>query len=101
MLKEASMTIMDQDVSKYPIFILFDQEVELGIKLSDREVTQGKWSVNASTLEEFVAKRLIQPDRIDPFKATFKDPLTHLCLFVVEGSSAEFIFLPKELTGEN
>lgn len=101
MLREASQTVIDQDVSKHPIFVLHDGSVELGILLSDREENHGKWSVNASTLEEFVAKQLIQPERIEPFKKTYHDPLTHLCLFVVVGTKAEFIFIPNELTGEN
>ncbi|MDX1477303.1 MAG: hypothetical protein R3301_06325 [Saprospiraceae bacterium] len=101
MLRDASQTIMDQDVSRHPIFVLYTEELELGIKLTDRNDTLGKWSVNASTLEEFVARQLVQPDKVDNFKSTYKDPETHLCLFVVDGKSAEFVFLPKELTGEN
>ncbi len=102
MLRQASRTIIDQDVSLYPIFIFHMDDLTLGIELANAENVNGKWSVNASTLEEFVAKRLIEDARIDSFKDTFKDPEEFFCLFVVaEDQSAQFIFVPQELIGAN
>lgn len=101
MLKKASDTIIDQGVSKHPIFVLHRQEVELGIELAKHDQVSGQWSVNASTLEEFVAKNLIEPAKVEAFKQTFKDPETHLCLFVINEGDADFVFIPKELSGAN
>jgi hypothetical protein len=102
MLREASRTIIDQDVSLYPIFIFHATDLELGIELAKAENVSGNWSVNASTLEEFVAKRLIEDARIDSFKDTFKDPDEFFCLFVVaDEQSAQFIFVPQDLIGAN
>jgi len=100
-LKEASRTIRDQDVSNYPIFVFRQQEVELGVVLVDREGITGNWSVNASTLEEFVARQLIEEEHVPGFKKHYRDPDTHFCLFVLNETGAEFIFIPQELTGDN
>ena len=101
MLKEASRMIRDQDVSNYPIFVFHQQEIELGVELVNREGISGNWSVNASTLEEFVARQLIEDENIPGFKKHYHDPDTHFCLFVLSELGAEFIFIPHELTGDN
>jgi hypothetical protein len=100
-LREASRTIRDQDVSDYPIFVFHQQEIELGIALVNRDETRGNWSVNASTLEEFVARQLIEEEHVKGFKKHYHDPDTHFCLFVLSELGAEFIFIPHELTGDN
>ncbi len=100
-LREASRTIRDQDVSNYPIFVFHQQEVEIGVVLVDRETVAGNWSVNASTLEEFVARQLIEEENVPGFKKHYRDPNTHFCLFVVSEIDPEFIFIPQELTGDN
>jgi len=102
MLREASRTIIDQDVSNHPIFIFYTDDIELGIELVNAEKVNGNWSVNASTLEEFVAKRLIEDAKIEAFKKSFKDPQEFFCLFVVAADqSAQFIFVPQQLIGAN
>ena len=49
MLREASRTIIDQDVSVHPIFVFHTDDLELGIEIANSEVVNGNWSVNAST----------------------------------------------------
>lgn len=93
--------IRDEDVSNYPIFVFHQQEIELGVSLIDNEKVAGNWSVNASTLEEFVARQLIEEDHVQGFKKHYRDPETHFCLFVLSELGAEFIFIPQELTGDN
>ena len=100
-LKEASRMIRDQDVSNYPIFVFHQQEVELGIVIVDRSEVSGNWSVSASTLEEFVARQLIEEENVPGFKKHYRDPDAHFCLFVLSELGAEFIFIPQELTGDN
>lgn len=100
-LKEASRMIRDEDVSNYPIFVFHQQEIELGVMLVDRENASGSWSVNASTLEEFVARQLIEEEHVHGFKKHYRNPDTHFCLFVLSEIGAEFIFIPQELTGDN
>lgn len=101
MLRQASRTIIDEGVSRHPIFVFHHDSIEIGLKLVEAVQTTGHWTVNASTLEEFVARRLIEEAKVQAFIKTFKDPEKHFCLFVLEDERAEFVFLPQELTGAN
>lgn len=96
MLKKARATIMDQHVSDYPIFVFHQQHVEIGIPLVRRNEVKRNWSVNASTLEEFVTKQLIASENLEHVKRSFRDPAETYCLFVLSELGAQFIFMPEE-----
>lgn len=96
MMNQASDTVMDQDVSKYPIFVFHQLEVEIGINVVDRTKVKGNWSVNVSTLEEFVSKQLIAEENVKSFQEKYEDPALHFCLFVLSELGAEFIFIPRK-----
>jgi hypothetical protein len=94
-LGQAADVVLEQDVSKYPIFAVHQQELELGIAL----IEAGKalpWSVNASTLEEFVTKGLVFEDKVQEFIKTYKNPSEFICLFVLSELGAQFIYLPRD-----
>ncbi len=95
LLAKAADSILDQDVSKYPIFIIHKGEIEIGIDLINKEKMGGSWSINVSMLEEFAAKQLIQGNKIENFQQIFKDPTEYTCLFVLSEAGANFIFLPR------
>ncbi len=94
-LATAADSIIEQDVSAYPIFILHRSGIDVGIPIN-AATADAKWLVNASTLEEFVTKQLIEGDRVDNFKEVYKDATLYLCLFVVDGAMATFVFLPRD-----
>jgi len=100
-LSQAADTILDERVSNYPIFVAHKGEASLGIPIIKQEEVSGNWSINASSLEEFTAKKLIREDRLDDFKAVYKDPEEWLCLFVVDETGAHFIFLPRQDNASN
>jgi hypothetical protein len=87
-------TIMEQDVSSYPVFVVYHDAIEVGIPLNTENI-EGSWAVNASSLEEFVAKQLVLSDKVEDFKSVYKDPTAFLCLFVVDKSGATFVFIPR------
>jgi len=93
-LSKTSDAVLDQDVSQYPIFVVHQQGINVGIPLETDHI-EGDWLVNASSLEEFATKQLIESSRIDDFKAVYKNPKSFLCLFVVVEGSANFIFIPR------
>jgi len=95
MMGKAADSILDQEVSKYPIFIIHKGEMAMGIPLLDSAKTKGEWSINASILEEFTTKQVIQAERVENFRNIFKDPSENLCLFVLSEAGANFIFLPR------
>ncbi len=94
LLGNASDTIIENEVSSYPIFVLYKQLINIGIPLNTDAISGG-WSVSASSLEEFVTKQLIEMEKVDDFKAIYKDPTAFLCLFVIEKSGATFVFIPR------
>jgi hypothetical protein len=95
MMGEAVDIVLNEDVSKYPIIVVHQDEIELGIPLYDRNEKGGKWSINASTLEEFVGKQVIHTEKVEEFLSTFKDPELFLCLFVLNDMGSQFIFTTR------
>ena len=93
-LNRASNEMRNQDLTNYPIFVVHQQELVLGVQIVDREKTKSNWDIHASTLEEFTYKNLIRPEKLDEFKKVFKDPDDYFCIFVVSELGAQFIFLP-------
>ncbi|MCZ2100891.1 MAG: hypothetical protein LC107_05080 [Chitinophagales bacterium] len=94
-LAQAADVIIDQHVSKYPIFVVHQQEVAIGIELIEASGKDMPWSVNASTLEEFVTKNIIFMDKSQDFISTYKNPEENLCLFVLSELGAQFIYLAR------
>lgn len=93
-LAKAADAILDQEISKYPIFALSRQSLAMGSPLIEREAPE--WSINATTLEEFATKGLIEAAKINNFRKVYKNPEEHICLFVVEEEGATFVFLPRK-----
>ena len=95
LLAQAADVIMDQDVSKFPIFVIHQNIVDIGINIVDKEVAKGNWSVNASTLEEFITKQIIAEEKVEDFQSLYRSHHDDLCLFALSELGANFIFLPK------
>jgi hypothetical protein len=94
-MAQAHDLIVAQNVSKYPIFVLHQHEVEIGLSLVEREDGNSVWSVNASTLEELVAKQIMALEQVDNFRDLYRSHRMELCLFVLSELGANFIFLPR------
>lgn len=94
-LNEALEIMLDQEVSNYPIFIIHQQELEMGVKLIEASPETGIWSVHASSLEEFVVKQIIEEAKIPEFQSIFKKHQEHFCLFVLSELGAQFIYYPR------
>ncbi|TVQ51046.1 MAG: hypothetical protein EA362_00960 [Saprospirales bacterium] len=99
LLGKASDKVREEKVSKYPIFVISQEEVSMGIKLVKKGGRSGNWNVFASTLEEFVAKKLVHKNRAQNFIQTYKDPDTFICIFSLSELGAKFLFLPRQLQG--
>jgi hypothetical protein len=98
MLAGAAETIVDEGVSKYPIFVLSRKELAIGIPIIDGTKTPSNLWVNASTLEEFATKNLVGNEHLQDFLKIYKRHNRDICLFVSEGNSANFVFLPYKQT---
>ena len=94
-LGKAADTVLEQELSSYPIFVLHKQEIELGIPLKNEINTPNDWLVNLSTLEEFSTKQVIEASRVNRFTKIYKNPAEFLCLFVIDEFGANFVFIPR------
>ncbi len=95
-LSKAADSVLDQNVSNYPIFIVHQEEIEVGIPVIDPQKVKSTWSINLSILEEFAAKQIIKTENIDNFRQVYKDPQEQLCMFVISEIGANFIFIPRQ-----
>lgn len=93
---KAADAVLDQEVSNYPIFIVHQGEIEVGIPVIDPKKVASNWAINLSTLEEFAAKQIIKSENIDNFREVYKDPQENFCLFIISEIGANFIFLPRK-----
>ncbi|MFK7983181.1 MAG: hypothetical protein AB8G86_24590 [Saprospiraceae bacterium] len=95
-LSKAADSVLDQGVSNYPIFIVHQGEIEVGIPVIDPQKIKSTWAINISILEEFAAKQIIKIENIDNFRQVFKNPQEQLCLFIISEIGANFIFIPRQ-----
>jgi len=87
--------VRDTPTSNYPIFVLHQEQISIGVALINKESQGGKWNIRLSFLEEFAAQGLIRPERVEDFQALYVRKENHYCLFVLSELGAQFIFLPR------
>ena len=95
-IKEIAVEIIAEGISEYPIFVAHQHEVKLGEPILDKNELNTSWSIHASTIEEFIEKGLILPDKKERFIKQYKDAYTFMCVFVIVPEGANFIFFPYQ-----
>ncbi|SKB62561.1 hypothetical protein [Daejeonella lutea] len=95
-LKEVAVEIMAEGISSYPIFVAHQHEVKLGEVILDKNDLNTEWSIHASTLEEFMEKGLILPEKQEKFLKQYKDAYHFMCVFVIVPEGANFVFFPYQ-----
>ena len=93
-IKEISSEMIAEGYSLYPIFIAHQHEVSLGEVILDRLELGTNWSINASSLEEFVERGVINESKKSKFESSYKKANDYMCLFVVVPEGANFVFYP-------
>ena len=94
-LREASYQVRKRKISKYPIFVFSRTQVPIGSLFLAKEDLALEWNINASYLEDFEERKLVDPEREADFIAAYKDPDEFCCLFVVDGDKfTNFVFIP-------
>jgi len=89
LMQEAWEGMLREDVSKYPVFIFHQEDVNVGIPLADRREIGGDWSIHLSTLEEFYIKGLVQVNQVDEIKGKIAGtPPAFCCLVIAEGQGS-------------
>jgi hypothetical protein len=91
-LKEAAYQIKKRGFSDFPIFPISKTEIPIGSLLYEKGQFENDWIYNASFMEEFLQRELIEKE--DEFKQVYKDPDEYCCLFVVDQEFTNFTFIP-------
>jgi hypothetical protein len=97
-IKQIAIGMIKGGVSKYPIFIATrgDIDIDLGVPIINRSDFDISWSLNASHLEDFVLKAVVEKDNVDEFIKAYKNPMDFMCVFVAEDGNESFVFMPYE-----
>jgi len=93
-IKEISTEMVAEGYSLFPIFIAHQHEVSLGEVILDKSDLNTNWSINASSLEEFIERGVIKEERKAQFEKSYKAAGEYMCLFVVVPEGANFVFYP-------
>jgi len=93
-IQEVSAELIAEGFTLYPIFVAHQLEVSLGELILDRKELGTSWSIQASSMEEFLEKGVITADRKDYFMKRYKSANEYMCLFVVVPQGANFVFYP-------
>lgn len=93
-LKEASYQIIERGYTRFPIFPISRVEIAIGKILYRKFEFDTEWNYYASTLEEFLQRKLIDIEKMEDFERTYKNPEEYCCLFVVDEQFVNFVFIP-------
>ncbi len=93
-IKEVSKDIRKSGLSKFPVFVAHQHEVNIGQLILSHEDLGTSWSIHASTMQELIEKGLILKDKQEFFEINYKDPNKFICLFVIVPEGANFVFFP-------
>jgi hypothetical protein len=96
-IKEVAIDIMMEGISTHPIFIAHQHVVSIGELILNRDDLNTNWSIQASTLEEFVEKGIINREKKPLFLKSYKKPEDFMCVFVIVPEGANFIYYPYQV----
>lgn len=100
LLHEAFEGVINEDVSRYPVFIFHQQEMNVGLPIVDRDQSAGEWSVNISTLEEFYIKGIVTIEQVEEIKAKIiGQPPQYCCMVIYEGNGS-LIFVNRDVDAD-
>jgi len=93
-MREVAVEIMVEGLSSYPIFIAHQHVVKIGEPILDRYDLNTEWSINASTIEEFIEHGIIKQELKERFLKTYKNAHDYMCIFVIVPEGANFVYYP-------
>jgi len=93
-MQEFSTHVIDQNISRFPVYIASKDEVKIGRPFLSRVSHKLHWNYNASILEELVKKGIVLREKLEEFAETYGDPEERACIFVVLPGEGGFIFVP-------
>jgi len=95
-IREIAFELLAEDYTQYPIFVAHQHEVKVGEIILDKAELGTDWTIQASSLEEFLELGIIKEDKKEAFIKKFKKPEDVMCLFVIVPEGANFVFYPYD-----
>lgn len=102
-LRGLSRELLDTGMSKYPVFVAYNQPMPtpIGRPVLMHQHLDTRWSVNLTVMEDFVARKIIQRAAFPEFRKSWKDPDYFMCVFVYTPQQCAFVYMPyATATGE-
>ena len=98
-VKEAAYQIKKRGFSDFPIFPVSKTISPIGQLLIGKKDAEAsgkdiEWNYNASYLDEFLQRGIIDEGKVEAFMQSFKNIDEFCCLFVVDGDFTKFMFVP-------
>lgn len=93
-LKEAAYQVRSRGFSDFPIFPISKTDLPIGQLLIGKGELDTTWNYHITYIDEFVQRKIIAEDKVEEFKASYKNPDEFCCLFVVDLDFARFVFVP-------
>lgn len=93
-LKEASYAVRKRGFSDFPIFPICKVDQPIGQTLLASTDLNLAWNYKITYLDEFLQRNIISEEKVDEFKANYKDPDEFCCLFVIDNDFTNFVFIP-------
>ena len=93
-IKEASYQIRKRGFSDFPIFIVSKTELAIGQLLYKKEEVGTDWNYFVTYLDEFLQRKIIEKEKMNDFKKTYKNPDEFCCLFVIDDEFTKFVYIP-------
>lgn len=93
-LKEAAYQVRSRGFSDFPIFPISKTDLPIGQLLIGKGELDTTWNYHITYIDEFVQRKIIAEDKVEEFKANYKNPDEFCCLFVVDLDFARFVFVP-------
>ncbi|MEM8585227.1 MAG: hypothetical protein AAGF87_13195 [Bacteroidota bacterium] len=98
-LAQAADTVIEQEVSNYPVFLAYfaeEQEMELGLAVTQIPSSRGRvWAVRITTLEELVARQVVLREKVDNFRQVYRNTPDSICFLIWTDGEARFGFVQR------
>lgn len=93
-IKEFSDLMISQGISNYPIFIAHFSNLDIGKPIFNRDEHKLNWNYNASFVEEFIKKGILESDKTQDFLKNWGDAKQKACILMMGGEENKFVFIP-------
>ena len=93
-IKEASYQIRKRGFSDFPVFIISKTEISIGQLLYKKEEIGTNWNYFVTYLDELIQRKIIEKEKVEEFKKTYKNPEEYCCLLVIDTDFVNFVFIP-------